>query len=256
MRKIPLLVSLVAFFGLILSSCAEKEFDPADPAGSFKTAREGYDDENWDRAITRLGEFKSRFPYSQYAVEAELLIANAHYELGHYAEAAVAYQQFAKLHPKHAKVDFALFRIGESYWAESPDDVDREQEMTGKAVEAWEDLVAKQPASPYATKAKELIATGKRRIAESFRFVARFYCKQEIYHACAFKYMKMVDQFPQFADLQKEGYLQAARALEEVAKAKEADPTSDKNMFFRDMTAQQIRDKAAEFKKRGEEMKL
>lgn len=251
---------LIVALGLSLSilslvvSCAEKEFDPADPAGSFRTAREPYDDENWERALTRLGEFKSRFPYSQYAVEAELLIANANYEMERYAEASVAYATFAKLHPRHPKVDFAMFRVGESYWADAPTSVDREQEMTGKAIEAWEDLITRDPSGSYSKKARKMAETGRRRIAESFRFVAAFYCKQEIYHSCAFKYMKLAEQYPQYADLRKEALTRAAEALVEVAKVKDADPKSDANVFFRDMSADQIRAKAEDLRKQGESL--
>src|SRR4051812_6804251 len=78
---------LLGIIGL-LGACAEKEFDPNDPEKSFGIAKEPYDSENWDQAVTRLGEFKSRFPYSKFAQEAELLIANAQFELEHYTEAA------------------------------------------------------------------------------------------------------------------------------------------------------------------------
>lgn len=236
---------------VVLSGCAEKEFDPADPAGSFATAKEPYDDENWDRAVTRLGEFKSRFPYSQYAVEAELLSANAQFELERYAEAAVAYSQFVKLHPKHAKLDFAMFRVGESYWSEAPEEVDREQEYTGKAVEEWETLIQKMPQSPYSKKAKEFVAEGKRRIAESFEFVSKFYCKLEIYHSCAYRYIQLAERYPKFVDLRNTALREAARALEYVADEKEKDPKSDKNIYFRDLSAVQIRAKAAELRTRA-----
>jgi outer membrane protein assembly factor BamD len=237
---------LLAALSVVLPACAEKEFDPADPAGSFQTAREPYDDEKWEYALTRLGEFKSRFPYSQYAVEAELLLANTQYEMGRYAEASVAYAQFAKLHPKHTKVDFALYRVGESYWADAPDNADRGQEMTAKAVEAWEELVTRYPNSKYGKKAVPMIEQGKRRIADNFAFVARFYCKRAIYHSCAFKYMRLLELYPQYSDLRKEAAERAAMALLEVAKVKEANPKDDSNIFTRDMSADQIRAKAAE----------
>ncbi len=141
-----------------------------------------------------------------------------------------------------------MYRVGEAYWSEAPDDVDRDQEYTGKAIEEWEKLVARMPESSYAKKAQTQINEGKRRIAESFQFVSQFYCKLDIYHACAFRYIQLAEQFPQFRDLHRNALLEAARALDEVAKQKQSDPDSDKNIYFNRMSAEQIRDKAQELR--------
>src|SRR5690606_40263897 len=66
----------------------------------------------------------------------------SHYELGQFTEAALAYEQFVKLHPKHPQVDYSLFRVGESYWQDSPEEIDREQEYTLKAIDEWQKLIA------------------------------------------------------------------------------------------------------------------
>jgi outer membrane protein assembly factor BamD len=240
-----LVIALLA----LLQACAEKEFDPNDPAKSYGIAKEPYDDENYEIALTRLGEFKSRFPYSKYAAEAELLIANSHYELEEYTEAALAYEQFVKLHPKHPKVDYALFRVGESYWQDAPEEIDREQDYTLKAIAEWEKLIVRMPDSPYAKKGKELVSQGKRRVAESIAFVIRFYCKQGIWHACAYRAIQLADEYAEFKDLRVEALEKAVKALDEVAISKEADPTSDKNLYFKTMTAEEIRARAANFRR-------
>lgn len=245
----------LGILALFLVGCEEKEFDPNDPAKSYGIAKEPYDDENYEIAIQRLGEFKSRFPYSKFAVEAELLLANAQYELGKYAEAAVSYEQFVKLHPKHPKVDFASFRVGESYWEDAPEEVDREQDYTLKAVNEWEKLINKMPNSPYAKKARELVKVGKRRVADSIDFVAAFYCKQEIYHACAYRSIELTDEYPEFYDLRLAALERAILSLDKVAEAKVADPESDKNLYFKHMTAEQIREKAGNMRRLLEDHK-
>jgi outer membrane protein assembly factor BamD len=229
--------------------CVEKEFDPNDPEKSFAIAKEPYEDESYEIALTKLGEFKSRFPYSKYAVEAELMIANAHYELGQFTEAALAYEQFVKLHPKHPKTDYAMFRIGESYWQDSPEEIDREQEYTLKAIDEWQKLIAKSPQSEYAVKAQELIKQGQRRVADSIAFIFRFYCKQEIFHACAFRAIQLADEYAEFSDLRVEALEAAIMALGKVAEEKAKDPESDKNLYFKSMTADEIRARADNFKR-------
>lgn len=243
--RLLIILSLVGLFG----ACAEKEFDPNNPEKSYAIAKEPYDDESWDLAITRLGEFKSRFPYSKFASEAELLIANSQFELEHYTEAALAYEQFVKLHPKHPKVDYAMFRVGESYWQDSPPAIDREQDYTLKAIKEWNKLIEKMPDSTYAKKARELVQQGKRRVAESIAFVVRFYCKQDIFHACAYRAIQLADEYGEFADLRIEAMEHAVFALKKVAEAKAKAPDSDKNLYFKTMSAEEIRARAANFEK-------
>jgi outer membrane protein assembly factor BamD len=232
-----LLLLVVSILPII--ACSEKEFTK-DPSESYTIAKEPYDSGDYEIALSKLGEFKSRFPYSQFAIEAELLIANSHFELEHYEEAANAYAQFAKLHPKHSKVNFAMFRVGESYWKLSPDSVDREQDFTIKAVEEWEKLIAKNPDSKYSKDAKRLVKEGHRRLAESVEFIADFYCKLDIYDACAYRFMALSKSFPQFTELRFKSLSKAADALEEVAKIKDIDPKSDKNIYVNTMSKDQI----------------
>lgn len=234
---------LIAFFMLFLflsNSCKEKEFTK-NPLESYKIAKEPYDDKDYEVAITKLGQFKSRFPYSKFAVEAELLIANAHFNLGKYEEAAIGYEQFVKLHPKHPEMPYALFKVGQCYWMLAPDDVDREQEYTKKAIKKWELLIAKGLNNQYVNKAKKLILKGKRRVAGSMEFIAKFYCKQEIYQACAFNYINLAKNFGEFADIRKRALEKAADALIVLAKQKEKNPKDDSNIYFYKLNANQIR---------------
>lgn len=246
----PIKIALFAVLSLLFVGCAEKEFDPNNPEKSYGIAKEPYDDETYEIALTRLGEFKARFPYSKFAVEAELLIANSHYELGHYTEAALAYEQFVKLHPKHPKVDFAYFRVGESYWQDAPEEIDREQEYTLKAVREWEKLIARLPDSTYAKQAKELVAQGKRRVAENIAFIYKFYCKQDLYPACAYRALQLADEYGEFSDLRVDALNAAIGALYEVAEMKKKDPESDKNLYFKTMTVEEIRKRADDLKAR------
>jgi len=246
-RNLLTLLSLVIFF----VGCSEKEFDPADPKKSFGIAKEPYDDENYEIALTRLGEYKSRFPYSVYAVEAELLIANSYFSLSKFGEAAASYEQFVKLHPRHGLADFAQFRVGESYWQDAPEEVNREQDYAARSVAEWQKLLDRYPKSSYADKAKDLIAIGTRRIAESMEFIADFYCRKEVWQACAYTFIKLAETYPQFKDLVKKSYDKAADCFELLSSQKAEDKESDKNIYFKTMSAEEIRAKASEFRKKA-----
>lgn len=247
-KKISALGLLLAFFLSLSLACVEKDIDPTDPAAAFVRAREPYDDEMYDIAIQKLNEFKSRFPYSKHAPEAELMVADSQFQMSRFAEAASSYEQFVKLHPRHEKADFAQFRVGESYWSDAPDDIDREQEYTLKAIAEWEKLQSSFPDSEQSKKAQEFLNKGRRRVAEHSDFIAKFYCKQEIYHACAYRYLQLAEQYPQFNDLIKKGYSRAARAFDALAEGKSKDQESDSNLYFKSLSSAELKQKAEEMR--------
>ena len=246
MLKFLLKLAIVSVFAW---GCTSKDIDPSDAQGSFAYAREPFDDGLHEIALTKLGEFKSRFPYSKFAVEAELLMADSQFELGRYTEAAFAYKQFAKLHPKHPKVDYALYRVGQSYWEDAPEEIDREQEYTQKALAEWEKLVSTRPDSSYAKKAREKITIGKKRVAASHLFVVNYYCKRKIWHACAYRAMQLADTAADYPEIRLKALDQAVGSLERLAKEKSSRPESDTNLYFKQMNSEELQAKATNLRK-------
>jgi outer membrane protein assembly factor BamD len=241
---------------LSLPACQEKEFDLANPENSFVIAKKPYTQGNYEIALNRLGEFKTKFPYSSLSLEAELLIANSYYELGRYGEAVVSYEQFIKLHPKHPQVAYAQFRIGLSYWEQAPKEVDREQDLSAKAITEWDKLLELHPQSEYVSQAKELSLKGRRRIAESHEFIAKFYCRQNIWHACAHRYIALAEAYNgTFPDLVKNALVEAAYALEKLAVEKNnKDIKEDANLYLKGMSAEEMRKKAAVFREEAKKL--
>ena len=94
-----------------------------------QTARENYElalgefaDKDWDEAIQYADFVRIRFPFSRYAVEAELLIARAEFAQGNYLTSQDAFKQFAKLHPthKHVRNGWASFMVAASAYMNAP----------------------------------------------------------------------------------------------------------------------------------------
>ncbi|MDD9952131.1 MAG: outer membrane protein assembly factor BamD, partial [Zetaproteobacteria bacterium] len=217
------------------------------PKEAYIYAKGYYDDGNFRMAITKLGEFRSRFPYSQYATEADFLIADAHFQMEEYAMASAEYAQLVKLHPKHPKIDFARFRIGLSYWEAAPENIDREQEFARKAIEAWEEFAQFHPQSALRDRARELMGQGRKRIRQAEEFVAMFYEKQEVWHACAFRYESLYAMVKDTdTPLAKTALLKSAKCLDKLAdeeeEAKQDGETLRLNVYTKVYTVAQIRD--------------
>src|ERR1043166_5060958 len=76
------------------------------------------EDKDWVAASKYFAFIKSRFPYSKYAVLAELRLADAQFGAEQYLEAIDSYRLFLKFHPTHDMVanGYCSYRIGEGYY--------------------------------------------------------------------------------------------------------------------------------------------
>lgn len=247
-KMINNLRSIALFSALIVGACTTTKEPEDDPGHDFNKAKAYYENGNYDLAVKKLSEFKSRYPYSRYAVEAGLLIANSYFEQSKFAEASVAYEQFENLHPNHEKMDFVLYRDGMSYWEDAPTAINREQEYTHLAIQKWERLQERFPSSSYSSEVSKYIKEGKIRIAESEDFIASFYCRKEIWHACAFHSYIILDRHPEHRKLVKKALRRASEALEHIANEK---PYAEKkNLYNRNATKEELLQKAKDLKER------
>jgi outer membrane protein assembly factor BamD len=151
---------------------------------------------NYERGLKRLGDkewaaaakyfafIKSRFPYSKYAVLAELRLADAEFGAEQYLEAVDSYKMFSKFHPTHEMVvnGYASLRIGEAYYEMLPNDFwllppsyEKDQSSVEDAEEELKNFLTKYPDSQFRKKAETLLARVGKRLAEHEWYVARYY---------------------------------------------------------------------------------
>jgi len=142
------------------------------------------DSKNWVGAAKYFGFIKSRFPYSKYAVLAELRLADAEYGAEQYLEAIDSYRLFIKFHPTHEMVanGYATYRIGEAYYSQLPGDFwlfppsfEKDQSSTEDAANELKTFLEKYPDSPYRAKSKEILVKVGKRLADHEWYVARYY---------------------------------------------------------------------------------
>jgi outer membrane protein assembly factor BamD len=142
------------------------------------------DDKDWIAASKYFGFIKSRFPYSKYAVLAELRLADAEFGAEQYLEAIDAYRLFMKFHPTHEMVanGYASYRIGEAYFKQLSNDFwlfppsyEKDQSSTEDAANELKAFLDKYPDSPYRDKSKEILKQVGKRLADHEWYVARYY---------------------------------------------------------------------------------
>lgn len=205
-QKLPF-TALVLFFLLIiggLTGCGclfgGKETDTAEELA--EKGMEYFDDEDYYDALKAFTTLKERYPYSRYAILAELKVADAHFHRKEYAEAIAAYAEFVQLHPKNDAIPYVLYQIGECYYKQLLSE-DRDQTPTRRAISAFQRLLKEQPNSTYANKAKERIQDCRKLLAQHELYVAKFYFKSKLYEAALSRFEGVLERYKDVLPLNK-----------------------------------------------------
>ncbi len=174
---------------------------------------------DYDAALKAFQKLKEQYPYSKYAILAELKLADAHFHKRDYAEAAIAYEEFARLHPRNEVIPYVLYQIGMSHFL-SFSTIDRDQGETQRAMEAFQRVIQAFPETQYAKKAQvQLFECQKRLVAHEF-YVGRFYFRQKRYQSAKERLERISTAYPEA--VRELGYEDSVREMLEVARAEVA----------------------------------
>jgi outer membrane protein assembly factor BamD len=152
---------------------------------------------------TRFFEWvRNNFPYSQYAALSELALADMAFERDDFTAAAAAYQEFVKIHPSHPRADYASFRVGLAHYQDRPSDwfllppsYEKDQGPIRAALDAFQRFTLSYPKSEFVSRAKDLIADCRERLAAHERYVAEFYWKRNGWRGSAGRWMGIADTY-------------------------------------------------------------
>lgn len=220
--RFKLLFSIVSL-GLCVfgAACSSTQVNEKDPASLYQDAVEEVESEHYQIALEKLRAIKNKFPYSSYAVDAQLKIADVYFIQELYAEAAGAYESFRDLHPKHEKASYAMYQIGRAYFNDTPRNVARDLSSAQKTIDTYSDFVRRFPEDPRVKEAKEDIQKVRELLAAKEIYIGDFYLKRDFDDSAKPRYQKVIELYPE---------TQAAQvAAEKIAKIEErAQPKPEK----------------------------
>jgi outer membrane protein assembly factor BamD len=170
---------------------------------------DAYEDGDYKDAIEHFQSLRDWYPFSKYAILAELKIADSHYQLQQYEEAIFAYEEFERLHPRNEAVPYVIYQIGRCYY-DQIDTIDRDQSPARKALETFQRLHKRFPDDPYAKSAAEHIPKCLKSLAGNDYYIGVFYYKSKHYKAALQRFMSVLSNYPDV------GYHQ--QALEYITK--------------------------------------
>jgi outer membrane protein assembly factor BamD len=190
-----IIFSIFLILAHTLIGCSGKEVDQNDPKAIYEDAEEDIADKRYSMALEKMKNLKNKFPYSNYAKIAQLRIADIHYLDEAYIEAAASYELFRDLYPKHEKIDYVIFKIGESYLNQLPSTIDRDLSPGLKAISAYEELQTLYPKSQYIEDAKKHLQIVRGMLSDKEAYIADFYYKNEQYDSAAKRYEKIINKY-------------------------------------------------------------
>jgi outer membrane protein assembly factor BamD len=167
--------------------------------GAAQLAAEGMEkmrSKDYGDALKAFQKLKEHYPYSKYAILAELKLGDAHFFKKQYSEAAIAYEEFARLHPSNEVVPYVLYQIGMCHFL-SFSTIDRDPQETMLAIESFQRVMQTYPHSEYARKAKKQLFESQKRIVAHEFYVGQFYYRKGEYRSSKERFDRVVKAFPQ-----------------------------------------------------------
>jgi outer membrane protein assembly factor BamD len=186
--------------------------EEVDPAELMAEGVSNLEAGRYTDAAKAFEKIRDRYPYSKFAVTAELRLADALYRAEEYTQAFDAYDQFEKLHPKHKEIPYVIYQKGMCHF-EQITTIDREQLSTQMAREEFERLIAKYPREDYANMARKNLRKCLIYLAEYEIYVGNYYYKSGYYKAALARYTYAIKTYPDMG--------QYHMALEHISRCKE-----------------------------------
>ena len=194
---------------LTLSSCAgNKEFDPetTSPETLYNHALDLLvKKREYGKSARAFDEIDRYYPYSRWALRAQIMEAFAYYVRRDYDEAVIVLDRFLQLYPSNSFASYAYYLKALCYYAQISD-TDREQKMTRTALDALNEVVKRFPDTPYAKDAEQKIVLAQDYLASKEVNIGRFYLKQNAYIAAMNRFANVVQNYQMTQHVQEALY--------------------------------------------------
>lgn len=208
LRVLPLLTLL----GLLAGAChhgkAQPKTDPILKLGAEESLAQGKTflaQKKYGRARPFFTHAFEVEPNSATGRESLLLSADTFYLEGgsaNYIQAEAKYRDYLNRFPTSDQAAYVQFQIANSL-AKRMERPDRDQEVTRKALEAYDELLRLYPTSEYADQGKEQLQAVRANLAEHEFLVGQFYLRYGAPLAAISRFEYLLKNYPSYAEKDK-----------------------------------------------------
>ncbi len=145
-------------------------------------------------ASTQFDNVEQYYPYSSWAVNAQLMHGYSEYLQNHYTDAIAVLDRYIQLHPANRDIGYAYYLRSLSYY-EQIADIQRDQKGTELAMTALQEVVNRFPDSAYARDARLKIDLCRDHLAGKEMEIGRYYENQHLYTAAIGRFQRVVDDY-------------------------------------------------------------
>jgi outer membrane protein assembly factor BamD len=190
--KVALLTVVVV---AVFQGCATTK--PATtPDEQYKAGEKSFQKGNYEDAIEQWKKVKESYESQELSTQAEIGIANSYFLNKDYIEAAAAYDDFRKLHPKHEKAGFALFRQGLSHYNQIKG-IDTDQTPVKNSLVILDSYLKLYPGGEHTAEVNEKIAQCRDKQLQYEIYVGRFYLRSDNFPAAIARFDTALKTFPE-----------------------------------------------------------
>jgi len=150
---------------------------------------------DYEKAADLFQMLKDRYPYSRYAIVAELKMADALFLKGEYDSAYDAYDEFERLHPKNRDIPYVIYQKGMCHFRQIKSS-DRDQTHTLLSKKEFERLIKRFPTNRYSRLSQMHLRRCIISLCKHELYVGRFYMKQKRYRAALRRFLKVIKEYP------------------------------------------------------------
>ncbi|MDP9096762.1 MAG: outer membrane protein assembly factor BamD, partial [Pseudomonadota bacterium] len=173
---------------------AKIDFSSIPPEQLYNNGIDALNQKRYTSAVRQFDAIEQNYPYSSWAVNAQLMHGYAEYLQNRYTEAIGALDRFIQLHPTSPNASYAYYLRGLSFY-EQIADIQRDQKGTQQAMVALQDVVNRFPESAYARDARLKIDLCRDHMAGKEMEIGRFYEGQKLYGSAIGRFQRVVDEY-------------------------------------------------------------
>lgn len=174
-------------------------------SGLYRQANNALQQRNYTDALEKYKQLELSFPFNPYAQSASIEKAYAHYKNHHYEETIGTLDQFIRMHPDHANIDYVYYLKGLAHYnyAQSPINWFLKRDRTNKdptplkeGFSAFTELLENYPDSIYSSDARARAVALRNMLAVHEIRIANYYMRRQAYLAVINRCNYVLENYP------------------------------------------------------------
>lgn len=237
-------ILILGLCGLLLAGCASTKKNQIPQAHSeqerqaaakslYQKAHRYLQKENFTQAIDQYNVLEDNYPFTRYAVQAQIDSIYAHYRHNDPEVAIAEANQFIKEHPTYPELDYVYYLKGlidfersakEGHSLFPIDEARRDMQYTHQAFDDFSLLIQKFPKSKYDSDARQRMIFLRNRLARHELLVARYYMRRGAWIAANRRAQNILTHY-QGSDAMPDALLIMVQSYNKLGLKKSADDT-------------------------------